>query len=86
MIRVGLIFSIFLILGAFFIISNNNLHLSDKKEADIFGRMYFDWIVSLVSNFKGITGYFTLDKILPGNFTNSSFQTGYINIYSIFRK
>jgi len=42
---------IFLLMGAFFIISNNNLSLIKGENTLIFAKMYFSWISTLTANF-----------------------------------
>lgn len=56
---------LFLLFGAFFIISNGNLHLSDKKEAMQFGRVYYSWFGSLFSSVKNTVGYAVKSEWLP---------------------
>lgn len=56
MIRIGLAIFIFFIIGALFIISNNNLQLADSEEFQFFVESYKIWLVSLSNNVKGITG------------------------------
>lgn len=68
--RITLSFFVFLILGALFIISNEKLHLSDINELDSFGRLYFNWIASLIGNFKNIAGNVVLENWIPDS--NSS--------------
>lgn len=45
------------ILGAVFIISNNNLAIADGKNAQIFCEKYSLWFGSILNNLKEITGY-----------------------------
>jgi uncharacterized protein YxeA len=56
---------IFLILGAFFIISNENLALRDSNAFDQFTDLYYDWLNSLFDNGKDITGYVVNSDWLP---------------------
>lgn len=43
-------------LGAFFIISNENLRINNSENIDIFFKHYFKWIDSLGSNSVRIAG------------------------------
>lgn len=61
----GLLF--FLALGAFFIISNNNLALSSAENVPIFKMYYSQWVDSLLSQFKGVTGYVVNSDWLPSS-------------------
>ncbi len=47
---------LFFLLGAFIIISNENLHLSNHAEASRLYSAYYSWLGGLGSNIKGITG------------------------------
>ena len=46
----------FLLIGAFFIISNNELHLSNSEEFYSFGERYYGWFLDLGRNVKGLVG------------------------------
>lgn len=48
---------VFLLIGAFFIISNNNLHMGNAGEFNKFMEQYYGWFFKLAGNVKGITGY-----------------------------
>lgn len=54
-----------LILGALFIVSNNNLNLSHVQERDTFYDMYTSWLGNLYSQGVGLTGYFMKSEWLP---------------------
>jgi len=58
---------VFLLLGAFFIISNNNLHLKDSEEFKKFGDIYYSWLSGLFDNFKSLTSYVVKSEWLPSN-------------------
>ena len=63
----------FLFLGAFFIISENNIDLKQDTEVRKFGGFYYEWIVSLFDNSKQIAGYVIKAEWLPDEgFLNSS--------------
>ena len=47
----------FLLIGAFFIISNNNLHLGDSSQRAKFISEYFSWFDKLFGNTRTVTGY-----------------------------
>ena len=63
--RIVLLFFILLLIGAFFIISNNNLHLSVQEERISFFNSYYNWIGSLLVNFKGLVGYVINSPWIP---------------------
>lgn len=60
-----MLFLAFLFLGAFFVISNNNLHLSNIQQASQFFGLYSSWIGGIVSNTVSITGHAINLKWLP---------------------
>ena len=64
----------FIFLGAFFIVSNNNLHLANQSEFSQFGSMYYFWLGHIFDNVKSVTGYVVEFGWLPDNqtFVNSS--------------
>lgn len=65
-----MIIIMFLLFSAFFIISNGNLHLSNKVEFMQFGNAYYSWLGSLVGNGVSIVGYVAKAEWLPTeNFT-----------------
>lgn len=47
----------FLLVGAFFIISNNNLRLGDSEQRGEFMKLYYAWFFKIFDNTKTITGY-----------------------------
>jgi len=47
----------FLLIGAFFIISNGNLHLANSEQRGQFMAGYYDWFVKIFGNTKTVTGY-----------------------------
>ena len=55
-----------LFLGALFIISNNNLYLSDVNDREEFYGMYLSWINTLISESAEFTAYFLKSEWLPG--------------------
>jgi len=58
---------IFLLIGAFYIISENNLHLKEQEELNQFVSIYVSWIASLYENSVSITGNMIKMKWLPEN-------------------
>jgi hypothetical protein len=54
-----------LVLGALFIISNNNLALKEQGNLAIFGEQYFAWIGSLYGSAQTMTGYIIKVDWLP---------------------
>lgn len=56
---------IFLLIGAFFIISNNNLHLGKQAEMNKFTSLYYSWLGSLFDNAKSLTAYAVKSEWLP---------------------
>ena len=70
--RVLMLIVFFLALGAFFVISNENLQLRNETDFIEFGNIFYSWIQSLFSNIIGLTGYVTHFDWLPKNITNSS--------------
>ncbi len=54
--RVLVFLIMFLLLGALFIISNNNLALVKKENTQKFSQIYLNWTNNIYSNFKSITG------------------------------
>lgn len=69
--KVWIILVLFLLLGAFFIISNENLHLSEKDEAMQFGRNYYSWFGDLFSSAKGVAGYAVKSEWFPSSNSTS---------------
>jgi len=61
-----MIFIFFLLLGVFFIIANENIHLNNSKERDKFFEKYENWIDGLIGNSKSVTGYLVKMEWLPG--------------------
>ena len=54
-----------LFLGALFIASNNNLHLNDNTEREVFFNYYASWISNLFHQATDITGYVVKFEWLP---------------------
>jgi len=60
-------FIFFLLLGAFFIISEENIQLNSTDNIRIFFDSYFSWIDELTDNGKTVTGYVVGMQWLPEN-------------------
>lgn len=56
---------IFLFLGAFFIISENQLALKERENVHAFTDLYLDWIEELYENSASLTGYIVKMDWLP---------------------
>lgn len=54
--RILILIVVFFLVGALFIISNNNLDMYKKENIKTFGKLYLNWISQLISNTKSITG------------------------------
>jgi hypothetical protein len=73
-----MILLMFLFFGAFFIISNQNLHLSDKQDSLEFGQEYYNWASKLFDNGKSIIGHainsdwIPEDNLIDKNIKNST--------------
>ena len=48
---------VFLLIGAFFIISNKEIKLNNSENVGLFFKEYAGWIDSLASNGKTVAGY-----------------------------
>jgi len=63
--KVFMFILIFLFIGAFFIISNENLKLNDKEDLNMFFKMYSGWFDQLLGNSKTAAGYVVKMEWLP---------------------
>ena len=63
--KILIIVMMFFILGALFIVSNNNFALYEKGNSGNFSQLYFDWVGDLYSNAQSITGYVVKLDWLP---------------------
>jgi len=63
--RVVLFILMFFLLGAFFIVSNENIHLNNSKEFSKFYSLYFKWNLGIIDNLQGMTGYMVKFDWLP---------------------
>ena len=55
----------FLLIGAFFIIANENIKLDSQKNVGEFFQLYGQWIDSLAANGKTVLGYVVKMEWLP---------------------
>ncbi len=55
----------FLFIGALFIVSNNNLHLNNPAEREVFYANFHSWLNNILSSVTQITGYVTSSEWLP---------------------
>ena len=62
----------FLLTGAFFIISNEQIHLNSPENIDHFLMLYSRWLDNLFDNGKIMTGYIVKMEWLPDNETISN--------------
>tara|TARA_Y100000310_G_scaffold288212_1_gene313656 strand:+ start:3203 stop:3424 length:222 start_codon:yes stop_codon:yes gene_type:complete len=57
---------LFLFIGAFFIISNQEIALNSSENVSLFFNEYGEWIDSLFGNGKVVVGYVAKMEWLPG--------------------
>jgi len=57
----------FLLIGSFFIISENNLALKDEEARKEFGKLYSSWFNQIFENSKNLVGYVVKLDWLPNN-------------------
>jgi len=57
----------FLLIGGFFIISNEDIRLNSKDNVDIFFVKYSQWVDELVGNGKTVTGHVFKMEWLPNH-------------------
>ncbi len=55
--RIVMLLIMFLLLGAFFIVSNENIRLNVTEDRSKFGDFYYSWIGGLYEKATGITGF-----------------------------
>lgn len=55
--KIFLFVVVFLLMGAFFIISNDNLHVGNPEQFDSFMTKYYDWFFKLGNNVMTATSY-----------------------------
>jgi hypothetical protein len=57
----------FLLLGAFFIISNQNIKINNEFDFSKFTKSYYFWVSGIFDNLAGITGDVVNSEWLPSN-------------------
>ncbi len=62
---ISLLIILFLLVGAFLIVSNGGLHLQRAQDRGIFFQQYGLWMVKILSNTYTITGNFLKFNWLP---------------------
>jgi hypothetical protein len=63
--KIVLLIMMFLLVGAFFIISNSNLHLANPEQRGVFTESYYDWFGKIFDNTKSVSGYVVNMDWLP---------------------
>ena len=58
---------LFFLIGAFFIISNENIRLDNSENVSLFVDLYGHWIDKLVDNGQSMMGYVVKMEWLPGD-------------------
>ena len=56
----------FLLIGAFFIISNEEIRLNNSENVGLFFKEYAAWMDDLIGNGRGLAGYVVKMEWLPG--------------------
>ena len=72
MIRLDLIVVVILILGALFIISNENLSLANGKHSRTFVHLYALWLQSIGDNMQHITAQVISSEWFPRSESNAT--------------
>ncbi len=63
--KIILFIMIFLLIGAFFIISNSNLHIGNPEQRGQFMENYYGWFLKIFDNTRTVTGYVVNMNWLP---------------------
>lgn len=63
--KIAMVVVMFLLLGAFFIVSQNNLALNSSENVDKFVSRYIDWIGSFVGDITRLGGFVVKLEWLP---------------------
>ena len=58
---------VFLLIGAFFIISNNNIYMGSSGAFGKFMNIYYGWFFQLAKNVGSVTGYVIDVNWMPGD-------------------
>ena len=70
--KITIVIVMFLLLGAFFIISQNNLALKNTENIDNFVSMYARWMTRIFDNGNSAVGYVVKMDWLPNQTISSS--------------
>lgn len=68
--KIYMIIVMFLLIGAFYIISEKNLALRNSDSLEKFGVYYTSWLGSIIENLGYLTGYVVKLDWLPMNVTS----------------
>ena len=63
--KIAMLIVMFLLLGAFFIVSQNNLALNSSENLDKFVSVYISWLGSFVSDVTRLGGFVVKLEWLP---------------------
>lgn len=63
--KIAMLVVMFFLIAAFFIISQNNLHLNNEAEFSKLGSMYFSWFSGVFDNLKSLSSYVVKMDWLP---------------------
>jgi len=63
--KILIVIVMFILIGAFFIISQNNLALKEPENIEKFASLYSGWAINLFDNFGDATGYIIKMDWLP---------------------
>jgi len=70
--KIYMLIVIFILLGAFYIVSEKNLSLASAQDRIEFGKAYISWYGHLFENAKQISGYIIKLDWLPKQNSSSS--------------
>ncbi len=63
--KIAMLIVIFFLISAFFIVSQNNLHLNNSAEFNKLGSLYFGWFSGVFDNLGQVTSYVVKLDWLP---------------------
>ena len=69
--KLYILITMFILIGALFIISENHLSLSKSNDRTEFSSLYFNWLSQIWNNTRQVTGYLIKMDWLPKNETAS---------------
>ena len=70
--KVLMLVIMFLLIGAFFIISNDNIRLNTAENVDLFLTSYAQWFDKLIGNSGTVVGYVVKMQWLPDSENSDS--------------